>query len=284
MRQSTGSMLCPNCRKLISVDEPRCPYCGTMRPGLWGFGPWLSSLFGGRLDLVVILMGTCVLLFAFSIALDPAAALRPARPLDILSPSSRALYRLGMTGGWASAAGAWWTILTAIYLHGGPLHILFNVMWIRDLGRAAEDVFGPARFFVVWTAAGAGGFVLSNLVGTYFGDGPSPTIGASGSIFGLLGAMIAHSRRRRSTLGSGVSRQMIQWAVLLFIFGFMMRGVNNLAHLGGFATGFLFGRMLPGAAERREGRTMQITAILLVAATLVAFVLTIVRGTIAFGR
>lgn len=278
MRQSTGSMLCPSCRKLISVDEKRCPYCGTMRPGLWGFGPALAKLFGGRIDLVVILMGTCVLLFAFSIALDPRAALRPANPLEILSPSSRALYRLGMTGGWATATGAWWTILTAIYLHGGPLHILFNVMWIRDLGRAAEDVFGPARFFVVWTAAGAGGFVLSNLLGA------SPTIGASGSIFGLLGAMIAHSRRRHSTLGSAVSRQMIQWAVMLFIFGFVMRGVNNLAHLGGFATGYLLGRALPGAAERREGRSMQFTAMLLVVATLAAFALAIVRGTSAFGR
>ena len=77
---------------------------------------------------------------------------------------------------------------------------------------------------------------------------------------------------------------MIQWAVLLFIFGFMMRGVNNLAHLGGFATGFLLGRVLPGSAERREGRTMQMIAILLVVATLVAFALAIIRGTIAFGR
>ncbi len=278
MRQSAGSILCPNCRKLISVDEPRCPYCRTVRPGLWGFGPALSRLFGGRLDLVMLLVGACVLLFALSIALDPAAALRPARPLDILSPSSRALYQLGMTGGLATATGAWWTILTAIYLHGGPLHILFNVMWIRDLGRASEEVFGPARFFVIWTAAGAGGFVLSNLMGAH------PTIGASGSIFGLLGAMIAHSRRRGSTMNSMVSRQMIQWAVLLFIFGFMMRGVNNLAHLGGFATGFLMGRVLPGAGERREGRPMQSTAIVLLVVTLVAFALAAVRGYQMFER
>jgi rhomboid protease GluP len=265
-------MLCPNCRKLISVDEPRCPYCGTVRPGLWGYGPALAGLFGGRVDLVAILMGACVLLFVLSIALDPAAALRPARLFDVLSPSSRALYQLGMTGGYAHAIGAWWTILTAIYLHGGPLHILFNVMWIRDLGRGAEDVFGPARFFVIWTAAGAGGFVLSNALGA------APTIGASGSIFGLLGAMIAHSRRRGSSLGGAVSRQMIQWAVILFLFGFAMRGVNNLAHLGGFATGFLLGRVLPGAGERREGRSMQMTAMALLLATIVAFTITIVRN------
>jgi len=86
--------------------------------------------------------------------------------------------------------GYWWTIFTAIYLHGGLLHILFNVLWIRQLGPAVEEIYGPARLVIIFTVAGAAGFVASNMFNVWF------TVGASGSIFGLLGAIIAYARKR----------------------------------------------------------------------------------------
>jgi rhomboid protease GluP len=271
-----AAMLCPSCRKLISQDEPRCPYCGALRPGLWGLGPKIQRLFGPQLQLVPIISMACVVLYVTALVLDIRGAMTPRGGLlGILSPSSRALFLLGMTGGPSLQWGHWWTLLTAIFLHGGLLHIVFNVMWIRQLGSFAEDMLGPARFFVLFMLSGAGGFLLTNLLGS------APSIGASGSIFGLLGAMIAY-RRRRGATRDVLTQQFLTWAVVLFAFGLFMPGIDNWAHLGGFATGFLLGQRFDGIREKEEGRNIQLAALALLILTLAGFVLSIVRLLPAF--
>jgi rhomboid protease GluP len=263
---TSRAMLCPSCRKLIDRDEPHCPYCGTLRPGLWGMAPALQRWLA--VDIVRAIVGACIVLYAIGLLLDLRGALAARGLLNLLSPSTPALYRLGMTGGLATLEGHWWTPLTAVYLHGGLLHIFFNMMWIRQLGVEAVELFGRARFFVLFTATGVAGFLLSNALGA------RPSIGASGAIFGLLGAMLAFARRRRGGWGDVASRQILQWAVILLVFGFITPGVNNLAHLGGLASGFLLGRVLPSG--RREGRGVQLLAVALVVATLLAFLASVV--------
>jgi len=274
-----AAMLCPNCRKLISQDEPRCPYCGTLRPGLWGLGPKIQNLFGHQLQLVQIISMACVVLYVTALLLDIRGALSPSGgPLGILSPNPRVLVLLGMTGGpifeqsnkTTLELGLWWTLLTAIFLHGSLLHIFFNVMWIRQIGSFAEHELGPARFFVLFMLSGAGGFLLTNLFGN------APSVGASGSIFGLLGAMIAFRQRRGGTRDV-LTQQFLMWAVILFAFGFFVPRIDNWAHLGGFVTGFLMGQRLHGVREKREGRNVQIAALVLLLLTLAGFVLSIVR-------
>lgn len=271
----TGALLCPSCRKLISADERKCPYCGTPHPGLFGLTPTLQRLFGARMDLVPGIVGACVLLYALSLVLDLGAVSSARGPFSFLAPSSRALYRLGMTGGVAELTGRSWTTLTAIYLHADVLHILFNMMWIRQLGPDTQEIFGRARFFVLFTLTGVAGFVLSNLVGG------RPSVGASGAIFGLMGAMLAYGRRDRSTWGEMMSRQMLQWAIILLVFGFLGRGVNNWAHMGGLASGFLLGQWLPAERERREGRGTQALALGLALCTVAGFVVSLVRPLVA---
>src|SRR5512141_41353 len=124
MRKTTGSMICPSCGKLISVSEERCPFCGAWRPGLFGYAPAMQRLFGG-FDFPHLVVVACVALYVVAIALQPEAILSPPSLFAILSPGSRALYQLGMTGGPAWRNGWWWTLFTAIYLHGGLLHIFF---------------------------------------------------------------------------------------------------------------------------------------------------------------
>ena len=115
-RQRTGSSLCYRCGKLNRVDAAECFYCRARRPGLWGFGPGIGRLIG-RLDFAKSVTVVCVTLYLVSILLDPAAAFRARNPFDMLAPSSGALIRLGMTGAIPWAAGLWWTLFTAIYLH-----------------------------------------------------------------------------------------------------------------------------------------------------------------------
>ncbi|MBW8057716.1 MAG: rhomboid family intramembrane serine protease [candidate division NC10 bacterium] len=177
-----------------------------------------------------------------------------------------------MTGAYAWALGRWWTLFTAIYLHGSLLHILFNVLWINQLAPGVEELYGRSRLIVIFTTAGVLGFVVSNWVGTSF------TIGASGSIFGLLGAMVHYGRSRGGTFGVMVFRQYGQWALVLFVLGFLMRGVNNFAHAGGFVGGYLAGVLLGYNGGQRESGTHKLAATMTILLTVLSFVLALWTG------
>ena len=263
-------MICPRCGKLIGVGEERCPFCGAWRPGLYGFAPAIQRLFGTRLDIIPLIVATCVVLYVVALVIQPEAIFRPSGLFSILSPGSRALYQLGMTGGIAWQQRWWWTLLTAIYLHGGLLHIFFNVMWIRNLGPPVGEVYGPARGFVIFSVSGAIGFLLSNAMSGV------ASIGASGSIFGLLAALIVYGRRTGSSV---LTAQIWQWALIMFVFGFLMPGINNWAHAGGFVSGWAVAEALRSGSERRESPLLQVLALLLIALTAVGFVLSFVNVT-----
>lgn len=215
-------------------------------------------------------IASAIALYVLALALDPAAAVRDWSPLGVLSPSGLALYRLGMTSERVvGELGWWWTVLASTYLHGGILHIAFNLLWTRELGTVVERVWGPGRFFLIFTAGGTTGFIVSNAA---LG---APTIGASGAVFGLIGALIVLGRRRRA---AEFTKQMTQTALVLFAVSFLVPGVNNWGHAGGFVGGLVAAAALPLADARPEGRVVRSVAVLLALATLggvaASFVLT----------
>jgi rhomboid protease GluP len=210
--------------------------------------------------------------YVAALLLDIQAAARPTGPFDILSPSGVALDRLGMTGAYAWARGRWWTVLTAIYLHASVLHLLFNMLWVNQLAPAVEELYGRSRLILIFTAAGVAGFVVSNLVGVTF------TLGASGSVFGLFGAMIAYGRTRGGRFGMAVVRQYGPLAAVLFIMGFLMPGINNLAHAGGFVGGYLLGVVIGHGERSREYAIHHVAAALTIALTVLAFGLALWTG------
>jgi len=259
------AILCPRCHQLVGNDAPRCPHCGQVQPGLWGFTSLMRKL-GLRLDFTRLITVSCVGLYILSLLVDPSAVFEGgfSNPLALLSPSGQASFMLGMTGSEpVFRYGHWWTLITAMYLHGGLLHIFFNMMWVRQLGPVVEDLFGPFRLFAIFTVAGITGFLLSTLVGHGI------TLGASGSIFGLLAAAIAYGRHTGAQL---FTRQFLQWAVLLFIMGFVFPGVDNWAHgggfIGGYAVAYVFSR-----SQEREGISAYLIGGLCLLATVGAFAL-----------
>jgi rhomboid protease GluP len=263
-RRRGGSSLCYACGKLNRVDAAACFYCGARRPGLWGLGPALGRAVG-RLDVARLIIFGCAAAYAASLLWDPAAALRARGLFDILAPSGAALYALGATGALPWAEGRWWTLLTAVYLHGSLLHVLFNMMWVRQLVPPVEELFGPARLFVLFTGAGVAGFAVSNLTGVPL------TIGASGAVFGLLGAMVQYGRSRGGAFGLAVFRQYGQWALVMFALGFLMPGINNAAHAGGFAAGYAIARLFGRAGGDRGRGIHSLLALALLALTALAF-------------
>lgn len=260
------AMLCPQCRRLISRDEPVCPHCGLSRPGTRRVAALLGRLGSGALDPVRIVLFSNVALFLLSLLLNPSSLGFSLNPLSFLSPSDTSLFYLGATGTVPILGyGRWWTLFTASFLHGGLLHIFFNMAALTQLGPFVWNQFGFWRFWIIYLVSGIGGFLLSLLAGVPF------TIGASAGLCGLIGAILYYGRSRGGFMGQMISRQAMGWIVGLAIFGLLLPGINNWAHGGGLLAGigaaFLTGHRDRGpetAAHRTMGAVLlAITALLL---------------------
>jgi rhomboid protease GluP len=185
--------------------------------------------------------------------------------LSIISPTPKALYELGMSGSIAWKDGRWWTIVTANYLHSGLLHIGFNLFWLLRIGLWVRELFGAARFWIIYTLAGVCGSLVSILAGTPF------FVGASGAIFGLFGALIYYGRYCGGTFGSSMFRQISILALIGLLFGFTVPGVDNWGHLGGFAGGLIVAFLVGSEEMNQQTLTHLLVAYLLLIFALVCF-------------
>ena len=206
-RQKTGSVVCASCGSLVGVNDDRCYSCGRRNPGLWGFGPILRR-FGNDLGFVSLVVYGCIVIYFASLVLTVLTGgnILGGSIFSILGPSSYAAVLLGASGGQVVFLyDRWWTVLTAGWLHGGLMHIFFNVIGIRQLGPAIADLYGAGRMVIIYTVAGVAGFALSSVMGLlpipFFGA--TLTVGASASIFGFVGALMHYGRRT----GSSQARQ-----------------------------------------------------------------------------
>lgn len=265
------SMLCPNCRKLISSDEPVCPYCGMRNPGSWWKNSLSGSLLGNPTDAINIVIGVNVVFFILSLLVNPSRIGISGNPLSFLSPSDNSLFLLGATGTIPiNIFHRWWTLGSASFLHGGILHIAFNMLALRQLGPFVIFEYGLNRFIIIYILSGVAGFLLSYLVGVPF------TIGASASICGLLGAMLYYGKSRGGVYGNEVYRQVSGWIVGLIVMGLLLPGINNWAHGGGVIAGVLLGLLLkyndrqPETMLARMGSSFCILATALILAWSVA--------------
>jgi len=254
-RQTTGSVVCPTCGRLVGVRDPQCLQCGRRNPGMWGYAPLLQKL-GRDMGFVPIVIGGCITLFALSFVLDPSAIRFGSNPLGFLAPGGAPLFALGSTGAWPVLGfGRWWTLLSGGWLHGSLLHIAFNMLWVRQLGPITVQLFGVGRAFLIYMIASVAGFALT-VLGSVFvsmngllpalfrkimgGSLQAPSVGASAAVFGLLGALVYAGYRAGHT---ALGRQVWTYSVVLFIFGLVMPGIDNWAHLGGFLGGYVCGKV-----------------------------------------
>lgn len=251
-RQTTGSLICPSCGVLVGVDDDTCYNCNRTNPGLWGFGRYLQAL-GQDFGFVPFVIGTCVFVYILTLVFS-GSSISTGGFFSMFGPSNEALFLFGASGAIpVFALDRWWTVLSATWLHGGLLHILFNMMWIRQLAPVTAEMYGPGRMVIIYTAAGVAGFALSSFAGAFlpgffFLRGGQFTVGASASIFGLLGALVYYGHRTGSRL---IGSQALSYALMLGVFGLIMPGVDNYAHGGGFAGGYLAARLLdPMQTER----------------------------------
>lgn len=229
----------------------------------------LQDLLHGRptsegLSVTRLLIGANILMFLAMVVIGMATG-RGLNP--VFAPDTELLVGVGGQY-WPLVlhAGQWWRCLTYAYTHGGIIHIGFNMLVLYQVGPLIESELGAARYLVLYT--------LTALTATglgYFWHPMVPVVGASGSLFGLIGFAIAWYHRLGPP-GHHIRNFMLRWAVFAFVFGLVV-GADNAGHLGGALGGVVFGLVLPlGVRGRRTlAPLFNVLALVCLAATLLSF-------------
>jgi membrane associated rhomboid family serine protease len=266
--------ICPACGALVGISATRCHECGTsLRFSLVALSKKLSGVFGeSETPVTSALLVANILMLGVSLVLTKQAG--EAGGLHTLfGMSGEASYRLGASLPYGVfVQHQWWRLVTAMFLHGGLIHIGFNMMSLLQLGPALEELYGSARYLFLYVVTGAFGFLVSAYMGHF-------SLGASGAILGLVGAMLAVTTKRGGAFMRDLQSRLITSVVILFIIGqWGGFGIDNTAHVAGFAAGFVFGKIYAdrqpmNSSERQRAQALGWLAGVVVLASFVMMLL-----------
>lgn len=215
-----GRPICPDCMVFGPVGI-RCPECASVPTGPRRTVESVRRV-GERAPLGIvstILIAVNVVVFLLEIATGSNWQALSGR-----------IYFDGALFGPAVAAGDWWRVITAAFLHAGPIHLLFNMLAVWWFGRPVEYILGPARFIGLYFAS-----ALAGSAGALLFSPTTPTVGASGAIFGLLGAGLVLERKRVYVFG-GTALLFIAFNLILT---FTISNISIGGHLGGLLGGMV---------------------------------------------
>lgn len=236
--QQPRPKLCPVCGALVGINSTRCHQCGaSMRFSLAALSKKLSGLFGdNEAPVTTVLLIANILMFGVSYLAMVAEG--SGGGLSILwGIRGEVVYRLGASFGYAIfALHEWWRLVTAMFLHGGLIHIGFNMMALMQFGPALEELYGSARYLFFYVVTGVFGFLVSAWFGNY-------SLGASGALLGLIGLMLAITSKRGGAFMRDLRARLITSVAILFFLGFSGMGLDNYAHGAGLALGFVLGKI-----------------------------------------
>jgi rhomboid protease GluP len=187
-------------------------------------------------ELVRFLITVNIVMFITALLIAPLAVNTTFSPMVFLSPSTSVLFKLGASGTIpVFSEDRWWTLITANYLHGSLLHLIFNVSALRSVGKISIGIFAPSRFFLIYCLGGAASMAVSSLAGIPL------TLGASGAICALIGSVSYDDwRANKGNLKMRIASVGV-WVVFIAVIGLTLPNVNNWAHAVGFASGFFLG-------------------------------------------
>ena len=271
-RQKTGTATCYSCKKLISIDSKECIHCGSRNPGLWGYSRAVRRL-GNVFGFANVVTWGCICLYALSLA----GGLTLRQGNDFLAPSDESLFLLGSTGAVPLFQyGRWWTVLSAGWLHGGLFHIAFNLVWIRYLAPSMTKAYGAARLSILYILSIISGGLLTSLIFLLIpGQGAPFAVGASGGLFGLFGALVAHGQRAKDNT---TKQQALIYAGIGFIAGLVMPNIDNWGHLGGFLGGYLMAQT-PWLNSQKTPKVRDVfIALAIIGLVPISFLLSLIDG------
>jgi rhomboid protease GluP len=264
--------LCPACGTLVGANATKCHQCGASMTfslaaasrSLGRFMPTTSPATYGILTLSCLVYVVTLL-----------ATLRQSGSegfggglgglMNLGGIAGDVLQRMGASLPLPYDLAEPWRFVTAVFLHGSLMHIAFNMWVLMDIGPQVEEFYGTGRYLFLYVVTGIGGYVLSSAFGNF-------SVGGSGALLGLVGVMLAITVGRKTAGMMMLRSQLIRWLIYIAILGFVVRGVDNYAHFGGLATGFLLGRTMvdrPPAdtSERNRANAMGWAAAIIVLAS-----------------
>ena len=234
------SDLCPDCRKAAGAAPPGTVVSGTVTSGTVP----MQKRVPYRPPFTFTIIGLNLLVFAAMLALGVSANL----------PTNSQLLKWGANYGPLSLDGQPWRIFTSNYLHIGLLHLAVNMWSLWQVGRLAERIFGGWTFLLVYTASGVAGSVAS-----LFWRPIGISAGASGAIFGIVGALIGALYLGKLPIPKPAQQALLKNLVIVAIinlgYGARASGIDNSAHVGGLIMGLALGSILaPQLREAAEQR------------------------------
>jgi rhomboid protease GluP len=251
--------LCPACGTLVGAGASRCHQCGaSMTFSMAAASRSLGSILPATSPATYGILGfSCILYIAsFLWTLRLGGLSQPGGgALGILTSigaiNGQVLLRLGASVPFPYIAQEPWRLVMAVFLHGSLMHIGFNMWFLMNIGPLVEEFYGSARFWFIYVFTGIGGYVLSSAISSH------SSVGGSGAILGLVGVMLAVTEGKQSAGMRMLRQQIIRSLIYIAVFGLLAWGiVDNYAHIGGLATGYLFGRLMtdrpPLSPEERK--------------------------------
>jgi len=254
---SCGRPICPDCMTATPVGM-RCPECAKQKTKV----QTPRSIAGADPRVTYTLIALNVAVFVAQI-LGAGGATE--------TPASRA-YQEGVLFGPAVDAGEWWRLVTGGFLHDGPIHLLFNMVGVFFLGQLLEPRLGPVRFAALYFAS-----LLAGSLGVMLLSPLSPTLGASGAVFGLLGATFYLLLRQGiDPMKTGIGPILILNILITFAY---RDAISVGGHLGGLAGGLVAAFLIAQAEDRRRAMLGTVACVVLGVAAAVAAVAAAAAGT-----
>lgn len=173
-----------------------------------------------------ILIMACVLMFGICCIFDGIDALR--------SITNYTALKMGANFAPLIRQGEIWRVITYMFLHASLLHLIVNMYSLYALGASVENFLGRWKFIVVYIVSGICGGLLSAATGSN-----TISVGASGAIFGLAGALLYFGYHYRTYLGEAIKKQIIPIILINLLIGYLIAGIDNFGHIGGLIGGIL---------------------------------------------
>lgn len=155
---------------------------------------------------------------------------------------------MGMKINEAIQLGQWWRIVTSIFLHGDVSHVGFNMLAVYVWGRYVEGLYGNWRYVLIFLLAGIIGSLAS------FAFTPNNALGASGAIYGMFGALLYFRKYDKQLFNMIIGARALVYMGISLVLGFTMAYVDNIAHIGGLAGGYLAARIVGLLSEKDQQR------------------------------
>src|SRR5918999_994317 len=220
-----GRPICTDCMVFSAVGI-KCPECAGTPTGAKKAATKVRTAAGE---------GTGFMVANALIVLNVAVYLLQASGGTLVDPRQGEIFRQGYLGAYEVAAGEWWRLITNEFLHGSPIHLLFNMLMLWWFGRPLEMLLGRVRFLAIYFLS-----VLAGSAGALLVSPGIATIGASGAVFGILGAGLVLERNRIDVFGGAALFVVVLNLAFTFTVGGITGGYISIgSHVGGLVGGAL---------------------------------------------